>query len=130
MLEADLKMFERLGQEGDLRQEVQTLRERVRELERAIGEAEIRQRQENALGIIATSAARILPTLDVERPDDPIALGIDDLTLRVKGTDRDDYLSEIGSGSNWLSYHVFAESREVRVLSANHLSQRNRISKG
>ena len=27
-------------------------------------------------------------------------------TIKVKGDERDDYLWEIGSGSNWLSYHV------------------------
>ena len=44
--------------------------------------------------------------LDVERPDDRISLSINDLTIKVKGDDRDDFLWEIGSGSNWLSYHV------------------------
>ena len=31
---------------------------------------------------------------------------IKELTVKVSGADRADYLSEIGSGSNWLSYHV------------------------
>jgi hypothetical protein len=106
MLEADLKMFERVGQEGDLSQEVENLRDAVRVLERLLGEADIRKRQENALAIIGTNAARILPDLDVERPNDPVALVIEDLTLRVKGSEREDYLSEIGSGSNWLAYHL------------------------
>ena len=51
-------------------------------------------------------AGRILPNLDTERPDDPIELSITDLTVKVKGTSREDYLWEIGSGANWLSYHV------------------------
>jgi hypothetical protein len=33
-------------------------------------------------------------------------LEIEDLTVKVTGINRDDYLSEIGSGSNWLSYHI------------------------
>jgi uncharacterized coiled-coil DUF342 family protein len=106
MLASDLKMFERLGQEGDLLQEVEELRQRVRDIEQEIAEADIKKRLENALAIITANAARIIPTLDVERPDDPIALGIEDLTLRIKGADRDDFLSEIGSGSNWLAYHL------------------------
>ena len=41
-----------------------------------------------------------------ERPNDPISLETNDLTVKVTGLHRDDYLSEIGSGSNWLAYHV------------------------
>ena len=33
-------------------------------------------------------------------------LSIDDLTIKVRGNHRDDYLWEIGSGSNWLAYHL------------------------
>ncbi len=44
--------------------------------------------------------------MDAERPNDPVELLITDLTLRVKGTSRDDYLWEIGSGANWLAYHI------------------------
>jgi uncharacterized protein DUF3732 len=44
--------------------------------------------------------------LDAERPDDPVLLSDSELTIRVRGGDRDDFLWEIGSGSNWLSYHV------------------------
>jgi hypothetical protein len=33
-------------------------------------------------------------------------LSISDLMVKVEGHGRDDFLWEIGSGSNWLSYHV------------------------
>ncbi len=53
--------------------------------------------------------SRVLPSLDAERPHDPVELNIDDLTIRVTGeSGRADYLWEIGSGANWLSYHVAA----------------------
>ncbi len=52
------------------------------------------------------NAGRLIPLLDAERPDDPIMLSESELTIRVRGDDRDDFLWEIGSGSNWLSYHV------------------------
>lgn len=52
---------------------------------------------------------RISPKFDVSdwhALDLSTDLEIDDLTIKVTGKDRDDYLSEIGSGSNWLSYHI------------------------
>jgi hypothetical protein len=55
---------------------------------------------------VNANAARLLPTLDAENPELPVSLQIDDLTLKVISPDRADYLSEIGSGSNWLSYHL------------------------
>jgi hypothetical protein len=36
----------------------------------------------------------------------PISLSEQDLTIKVTSVNRDDYLWEIGSGSNWLSYHI------------------------
>ena len=51
-------------------------------------------------------AAQMLPYLDVEDPDAPMFSSINDLTIRVAGEDRRNLLSEIGSGSNWLAYHV------------------------
>lgn len=48
-----------------------------------------------------------MPLLDSERPNDPIKMDYKNLTVVISGDDgRDDYLWEIGSGSNWLSYHI------------------------
>jgi hypothetical protein len=55
---------------------------------------------------VNNNAARLVSHLDTERPNDPVSLEVSDLTVKVTGSNRDDYLSEIGSGSNWLSYHV------------------------
>ena len=52
-------------------------------------------------------AQNLLPLLDIERPNDPIRIDYKNLTVIVSGeSGRDDYLWEIGSGSNWLAYHI------------------------
>lgn len=45
--------------------------------------------------------------LDTERPEDSVKIDYKNLTITVTSkSGRKDYLWEIGSGSNWLSYHI------------------------
>ncbi|PWU12326.1 MAG: DUF3732 domain-containing protein, partial [Bdellovibrio sp.] len=105
-LENALKLHERLGEDAELRTEVAQLRERMQQLQDELSTENVEDRKRRALRLVNNNAARLVPHLDCERPDDPVSLEINDLTIKVTGTARDDYLSEIGSGSNWLSYHV------------------------
>jgi hypothetical protein len=47
-----------------------------------------------------------VPNLDCEFESAPIGLSIKNLSIRVVGRDRKDWLWEIGSDANWLSYHI------------------------
>lgn len=105
-LENALQLHKRLGQDADLRRVVTELRANERRLQAELREQDIESRKRRALSIVNNNAGRIVPLLDAERPDDPISLEINDLTIKVVGTQRADYLSEIGSGSNWLAYHI------------------------
>lgn len=105
-LESALDLHRRLGSEGELVDELMRLKELVQRLEAELREQDVEARKRRALHTISNNAGRLLPYLDVESPNDPISLEINDLTIKVRSTERDDYLSEIGSGSNWLSYHL------------------------
>jgi hypothetical protein len=105
-LEQALLTHDAMATDGILPKEVAELRDREGALNRRISSAEIQARVQRALKKIAGYAARLLPDLDTERPDDPLALSITDLTIKVEGPERSDYLWEIGSGANWLSYHI------------------------
>ena len=105
-LEESLQTYARIGKDSELDDEVRELQDRVKALEREISEAEVKAKIRRALNAVRSNAEKLLPILDMERPYDPISLSIDDLTIKVGGVEREDYLWEIGSGSNWLSYHV------------------------
>lgn len=105
-LESDLTTLENVGTDSELQQEVNALLRRVRALQEEVAASHIRSRLERALAQISAYCAPLLLQLDVERPTDPVTLSITDLTLKVGSVDREDYLWEIGSGSNWLSYHI------------------------
>jgi hypothetical protein len=105
-LEQALKLYDRADENAELRQQIGDLSTQIEALRAAVAEQEIRRKTENALRSIETIASGIVPGLDAEWPDAPLRLVIDDLTVKVLHGTRDDYLWEIGSGANWLAYHV------------------------
>jgi hypothetical protein len=105
--EQALSMFATPAFDEEVRSNVEKLRGRLEELRGEFSEAGIRNRTRSARLRVSGFMSRILPSLDTERPHDPVELNIDDLTIRVNGSSgRADNLWEIGSGANWLSYHV------------------------
>jgi hypothetical protein len=106
LLERALEMQGALSSDGPLEDEFEGLKQRQAQLAQLVNSGRTEDRQRRALAQIAAFAARLLPGLEAERPDDPIELSTTDLTIRVRGGERDDYLWEIGSGANWLAYHV------------------------
>jgi len=106
-MEQALEILKAPGGDPALAAEVADLRRRLEELRAATSEGLARERQNAALKRVSGSMARLLPRLGAERPSDPAELNIDELTIRVTGpSGRPDLLWEIGSGANWLSYHV------------------------
>lgn len=105
-LEQAISLYERSGEDAELTTDVKNLREQVARYRALVSERLIQDRQRAALSTVETIASQILPTLDAEWPDSPIQLVVSDLTVKIVHDSRDDYLWEIGSGANWLAYHV------------------------
>lgn len=105
--EQALSMFT-VGEAGGSHfEDVARLRRELEELRTALSGSGVQKRTRAALSRVTALMSRELPLLDSERPDDPAELNIDDLTIRVIGpSGRPDFLWELGSGANWLSYHV------------------------
>ena len=91
---------------GGLSGELADLRRQLHDLRSRIARSNVKKATDRSLNRFSLFAQRIVPRMDVERPNDPIQLSIVDLTLRIQGENRRDYLWEIGSGANWVAYHV------------------------
>ncbi|QYD68282.1 DUF3732 domain-containing protein [Paraburkholderia edwinii] len=105
-LQEALRLYETLDTSSALNEEISSLKMQVEVLNKLISEHEIGRKTENALDTIQSISSRLVPQLDGEWPDAPIRLNIQDLTVKVIRGTRDDFLWEIGSGANWLAYHV------------------------
>ena len=105
-LEQALQSFERSQDGSTLADEITLLRQQL-EVQRAIyNETTVARKMTNALLRVKKFAGEIVPKLDAEWPDEPIRISVPDLTIKVVQPDREDYLWEIGSGANWLAYHL------------------------
>jgi len=105
-LEESVRLFEAQDPSSDLSREIASIRDRVEQLHRMVEESRVRVKQEQALEKVEGFAAKLIPQLDGEWPEAPIRLIVKDLTIKVNRAGRDDFLWEIGSGANWLAYHV------------------------
>lgn len=105
-LERALHLYNRLETDRDLQGTLKELQERITALRVEINPEGIRERTRQALRQISVNAGRIVPNLDAERPNAPMTLSVKDLNVTVASAEGEDYLWEIGSGSNWLSYHL------------------------
>lgn len=105
-LQEALRLYEAADTSSALGEEIAALKEQVETLAKFFSEHEIGRKLENALNTIQEISSRLIPKLDGEWPDAPIRLVIPELTVKIIRGTRDDYLWEIGSGANWLAYHV------------------------
>jgi hypothetical protein len=66
-----------------------------------------RERERSALERVSQIIGHYTSVLELERRDEPASLSVSNLAVRVGGDgSREDFLWEIGSGENWVGYHI------------------------
>jgi hypothetical protein len=121
-----LTLYDELTNDGDLAAEVTELRRRETALAREVDEDEIERLKALALDRISAYIAQFMPQLDNDHKNDAARLVINDLTLRISANEGSSYLWSIGSGSNWLSYHLAT----LLALQSYFLDQRHSVVPG
>lgn len=105
-LEAKLKDFDSLYKEERLTVELIELKSKINDLKSKIDEVKIRERLHTSLRKIQSLIEHYSKIFKAERSNDPINLDLTNLTISFSKDSRSDYLWEIGSGSNYMAYHV------------------------
>lgn len=86
--------------------EIDDLTQKIEGLQAQIQEGSVQKRLESTLNEVQHITSGIVPTLNAEWGNSPVRLNPKELTVQVSRDGRNDYLWEIGSGANWLAYHV------------------------
>jgi hypothetical protein len=90
-----------------LNKQIQELQTKAKLLRELIDPAAIKQKEKSILEIISKHITQYASFLGVENPELPVRLDLVNLTLKKQSSSqREDYLWEIGSGANWMGYHI------------------------
>lgn len=101
-----LRQYDDADRSPEIEKEIAGLRTKLAELEAQIRESNIQRRLDSALDEIQQITGMIIPSLNAEWSNSPVRLDPKELTVQISREGRKDYLWEIGSGANWLAYHV------------------------
>jgi len=108
-LKASMETFESLGDGGEFQEEISLLEKKYETLAKIVDRTGVQKRVKAATTRISQSMLNHLKTLDVEEKYREIAPKFDvkDLNILVLSTDDNwHYLVEVGSASNWVSFHL------------------------
>ncbi len=108
-LKASMETFERLTDEGEFQETIDALENEYDNLNKLIDPQGVKQRIDNATTIISQGILNHLITLDVEDKyrKIPPKFSVKDLNISVLSNDGNwHFLSEVGSASNWVSFHL------------------------
>lgn len=108
-LKASVDMFQSLVPGGEMAEAIKSLEIEERDLLKKINPQNVQRRLEVALQLVAQKALIRLETLDVEEKYKriPPQFSVRDLSLKVLSNDGHwHFLAEVGSASNWLSFHI------------------------
>lgn len=108
-LKASIENFESVSDGSDFAKQIETLQRQRDNLLRLVDTRNVQNRTEAAIQRVGQKILDRLRTLDVEEKYRRVAprLNVKDLNISVMSTDGNWHpLAEVGSGSNWVSFHI------------------------
>lgn len=91
-----------------IRLQIARMRAEVSEIERSLDQEALEERLTTALSLIGRDLTTYAGVLQLEHGDNPLRLDRKNLTVVADTVDGPLSLSQIGSGENWVGYHVAA----------------------
>ena len=106
-LEQSIDNYDQIKIDSNLKEIISDLEEHINDIEEKLNPEKIKRKREDILSRLTLYMSKYVETIGVERPQAPVRLDIKNLTVSISSTKgRNDYLWEIGSGANWMGYHI------------------------
>ena len=106
-LDQALQSFSPSGRVAELKNECAELEEKIKTLKALVNPSVIKERLDAALIAVSRRIETVARDLTLEHSCENVMLDHKELTVKFKGTSgRTDYLWEVGSGQNWVGYHL------------------------
>ncbi|MEH3109823.1 MAG: DUF3732 domain-containing protein [Agrobacterium cavarae] len=108
--EQALSMVGEVESEGGMRQQAGDLRDRIVEIDRTLDQNRQREREIQIHTAISKGILRFIELLEIDGADGTPSLDQRELNIKFQRSDGEkaDFLWEIGSGENWMAYHLAA----------------------
>ena len=93
---------------SELRAEIERLRERIAAAEKELSDEGVQERLESILSILGTRMSEWARELELEHSQYPVRLDLRRLNIVVDTEDGPLSMANMGSGENWVGYHLIA----------------------
>jgi Protein of unknown function (DUF3732) len=103
-----LENVKAIASDSRLPQAIERLRAEIAELEQALDDDSLQGRLDTALSLVNRDLTTYARQLGLEHGDNPLRLDLKNLTVIADTVDGPLSLSQMGSGENWIGYHVAA----------------------
>jgi uncharacterized protein DUF3732 len=117
-IEFYLETSKSIGGDGGLPERLEKLSSEIAELERQLDPESVQERVTSALNLVSDYMTEIARDLKCEHADQRIRLDLRKLTIIADTLNGPVPLTQIGSGENWVGYHVAAHLGLHRFLRA------------
>jgi methyl-accepting chemotaxis protein len=101
-----LESVPQLEDNSDIKKQIADLQKRIEELERETSDEAIQDRIESILSILSVDMSKWARILDLEHSQFPLRLDIKHLTVIADTDDGPVTMQMMGSGENWVGYHL------------------------
>lgn len=103
-----LESVPHLENDSDLRRQADEMRSRILRLEEELSDDAVQERVQSALSIISRDMDRWAMELQLEHAEFPLRLDLRRLTVVADGINGPIPMERMGSGENWVGYHLIA----------------------
>jgi hypothetical protein len=109
-----------VAEDSELLRTLDQLRAEIRELEAALDDDAAQERLMTALNLVGRDLTNFATQLGLEHGDNPLRVDLKQLTVIADTVDGPLSLAQMGSGENWVGYHVAAHLSLHKLFRRRH----------